>query len=183
MFELPRFTGTPKEGIVVQTARGESLANYISPPPPGNAGMLFAAMCKKHPGWEVRCGERGRYNCAGLVWANRRTCLTSPNDWQMILSDGKGDDYDYVGSRRDARIGDVVCYREKETKEILHVGRICKIESLLSGSGVPLTGSEPIIHVLSKLDNKLGEVVHRIDDIGELCGTAEYTAEIWTDRA
>ena len=119
--------------ITVQTRRGRTLENYIAPPTTSIHDKRFRLLLNEHPQWEVRKSCVGGYNCAGLVWASRRTCLTSPADWLAILSAPDGDGYREV-AEHEAVVGDVVCYIASNG-EIAHVARICRIDNLYSGSG------------------------------------------------
>ena len=167
-------TGTPRRSIAVQTTKGTNINNYVAP----DVGQLdinfyHGAILGKHPDWIHRKDATGTYNCAGMVWASRRTCLYRPEDWEIILHD---DGYRLVATTEDAHIGDVVVYRSTADREIIHVARVCGRERVaFRGSTIA------ILYALSKWDNKCGEDVHKVDDVNLSGGTA-YAIEIWTDR-
>jgi hypothetical protein len=131
-------------------------------------------MRRTHHRWIPRKGAVGVYNCAGMVWASRRTCLTEPNEWQTILNE---DGYRRLNSHTDAALGDVVVYRDR-SGEILHVAKVCNIERM-DARGEPF--GNPIVKALSKWDQRFGEDIHHLDDVN-LVGGTEHVIEIWTDR-
>lgn len=103
------------------------------------------------------------YNCLGMTFASRRTCI-EPDLTDMILAE---DGYTKLASSEKACVGDVVVY--KKDGEVTHVGLIIEIAK-------PLTDRN--IHVLSKW-GAFGEYTHRLDEVPVLFGRAE---EFWTDR-
>jgi hypothetical protein len=181
LFELARYTGQPPRSISVQTAMGTPLKNHISPEPSHGDCLAFEQLCKNNSGWIVRKKSTGRYNCAGLVWANRRTCLSEPNEWELILHSPNGDGYRRLRENEPPEIGDVACYRKNDkNQEILHVARVCSKERLFTPSGI---GGDVIVRALSKLDHRFGEVTHVVNHVGPLVGISDYRCEIWTDRS
>jgi len=117
----------------------------------------------------------GVYNCAGMVWASRRAALTEPHEWEIIL---KEDCYRRLADRSEAEIGDVVVYRSRANKEILHVAKVCKIDELVLGEGY---GTRRVPRALSKWDQRCGEDVHELEDVN-LSGNTPFAIEVWTDR-
>ena len=69
----------------------------------------------------------GGYNCAGLVWATRRSALPEPSDWEQALED---DGYRKIETSEHPKVGDIVVYRHEVTQEILHVARLCQMDHL-----------------------------------------------------
>jgi hypothetical protein len=163
MFEVARFTGTPRRKIVVQTHRGTELENYIAPPPSFQAANFYAAKRKQHPGWMQRKPATGTYNCAGMVWASRRTTLPEPSDWRKVLQD---DGYRKLQRWERACFGDVVVYSRKEYTEILHVALVFSITRINESD----PESSVVIRALSKWDNQSGEDIHALDDLGVRSG-------------
>lgn len=183
MFEIPRLSGTlERSAIVVETRTGYRLENFLVPEP-GIAGVnAFQAIVEKHgKQWHVRRHQGGGYNCAGLLWASRRAALPSPEDWKLILADSRGDGYRRLEDEESVEPGDIAVYLHATLGEILHVGRVCALEWMYSASGERI-GNRPRIRVLSKLDARLGEVIHTLADVCPLNGGEPFTVELWTER-
>ncbi len=174
MFEIVRFAGSQRRSIVFQTHTGTGLEIYISPEVTVQSANFYAAKRKGRQSWIQRKPATGVYNCAGMVWASRRTTLPDPSDWRKILQEDK---YRPVGGDELAHVGDIVVYIRKGHTEVLHVAivfRIDKLDERDPHSGV-------CIRALSKWDNQSGEDSHALDDV-VLNGGEEYVREIWTDR-
>jgi hypothetical protein len=164
--------GETRRTIVVQTNAGSPIRNYVAPlVSQQDINFYHGALIGSHPRWANRKGAVGTYNCAGMVWASRRTSLTHPEDWERVLHE---DGYRRLPTQSEAEIGDVVVYRSTEDQEILHVARVCQRDALA-------TGGTPIFRALSKWDQKSGEDIHSLDDV-HLNGGAPFAVEIWTDR-
>jgi hypothetical protein len=176
MFEDFRLLGTPENRIVVQTKLGNDLDAIIGPEPSQQCLNNFEVLRKRHGmHWiEIRKPPSGGYNCAGMVWAVRRAHLPQPSDWQLVLDD---DGYRRIG-QNEAKTGDIVVYVRNCDNEISHIGRICRMESLFSGSAE--IGS-PTPRVLSKWDVTSGECIHAIGDV-HLDGGETVTPIVYTDR-
>lgn len=109
------------------------------------------------------------YNCAGMVFASRRTCVKNMKDIDIILVD---DGYRRVNDERDVDIGDVVVYRN--TKLVpRHVGLVCEKTLILDLARPPFD-----IWVMSQWGDD-GEYRHRLKDVPELFGDQ---IEFWSDR-
>jgi|CZKU01.1.fsa_nt_gi hypothetical protein len=115
----------------------------------------FAGMVRTF-GWVVRRPPTGMYNCAGHVWASRRTGLYETSDYETILNE---DGYRTLRENELPRPGDLVLYRLEGTDEILHVGEIVEMCSLVPG------GAPSIPRVLSKVDATSGEVLHAVENV------------------
>jgi hypothetical protein len=176
MFELARFAGTSGRGIIVQTRKGHEgeLENYIAPEVTTQSANLYAAKRNRHPNWIQRKPATGVYNCAGMVWASRRTTLPNPSDWQKVLHE---DNYRPLQASEVPHVGDLVIYRRKNHAEILHVASVFSIHRLDDHD----PNSRVAIRALSKWDNQSGEDSHALDDL-VLNGGEEYVREFWTDR-
>lgn len=118
-----------------------------------------------HPTVRVR-SLTSVYNCMGMVFAARRTCIDT-DELQMIFDD---DEHHKLHSLNDVMDGDVVVYRD-DTGHVSHVGLV---------SDVRLDIREGTLHitVLSQWGRD-GEYFHRVDDVHPFLGTP---AEYWTDR-
>lgn len=163
----------------MQTRTGRSVANYIAPPSDFQATRFYELLRVTYgKNWLPRKAACGGYNCAGLVWASRRTALPDPADWARILLD---DGYRTLAHEEIPRIGDVALYVKPETREVIHVARVCGSKSLEDPGGRPLGGTRPIPWGLSKWDAKSGEDCHAVRDV-YLNGGEEFEVEYWTDR-
>lgn len=168
MFEHLRILESPERSIVVQTHVGRNIENVVAEPGGERALRKFEVL-KKRFGmfWEMRKDATGTYNCAGHVWASRRTAILNPEDWKTILKD---DGYRPVESDEFPATGDLVIYSD-ETGYV-HVGEV----HLRMG----LTHNSPAVPwVLSKLDSVLPEVLHHVEHPAI---EPPFTRQFWTDR-
>lgn len=179
MFEEQRQQGSGEEemAIAVTTRKGTPLPNYISPTPSFQQISFYSGLRAMHgQRWEERKPATGGYNCAGLVWASRRTCLYRPKDWRTVLVE---DEYRKT-EEPDVQVGDIAVYVRRsdlmtgQEPEILHVGRICFFRPHSVLSRTPW--------VISKWDPFYGEDIHEAYDCPQLCGGEPFTLEFWTDR-
>ena len=106
------------------------------------------------------------YNCMGMVFASRRTCIDT-EELGMILED---DGYRPVVSENDIMLGDIVVYRNMKG-DAVHVGMVAGIRTNL------VEGRQEIV-VMSQWGGD-GEYLHRADDVSPLLGVP---SEYWTDR-
>jgi hypothetical protein len=114
MFESAILLGNTQSSIVLQTRLGNPIENTIEAEPGEHGHRKFQRLIEKFGArWEVRCLARGRYNCAGLVFANRRTSIFDPQLYMKILND---DGYRRLASVGQASPGDVVTYVDNELK-------------------------------------------------------------------
>ncbi len=90
-----------------------------------------------------------------MVWANRRTALTEPEDWEKILNE---DEYRRLDRGETPLSGDVVIYRNVEQREITRVARIVTIECDKASEVMA-------IWALSKWSATYGEDFHRVQDV------------------
>lgn len=123
--------------------------------------------------WTKRKPATGIYNCAGHVWASRRTSILDPQDWQVILRD---DDYRLLNESEAPVPGDLVLYLDQANREALHVGRILGLSP-----GVA-SGAQEIPWVLSKWNSTSGEVMHSVHDVPYHSQGIPVAVEYWTDR-
>ncbi len=176
MFEEIAFLGTPRREITVETRKRSSLKNFVSPPPDYQGIRFFEQLRRIHgKNWEPRKPATGGYNCTGMVWASRRTCLFDPDDWRIALDD---DGYRRLHPGESPELDDLAVYVKQGDTEILHVGRICELRMWQLPGGA---NAAPIVWVLSKWDPTSGESRHHLQDVF-LNGGEMFDAQIWTDR-
>lgn len=106
------------------------------------------------------------YNCFGMVFASRRTCIEH-DQIEMILKD---DGYNRIRPV-DTKKGDIIIYRESPREKITHVGVVIDIKSKIKEADVELT-------ILSQWGLN-GEYFHRIEDVPPVYG---QHWEIHTER-
>lgn len=179
MFEIIRLSGTLRQDVPhpLYTRKNTLIEANSGSAPSAQCPQRFLAFQRKYPNAFVRKGVTGGYNCAGLVWASRRAVVPAPSDWERILSD---DGYVPIDDAK-AAIGDIVVYRDSEPpNEILHVGRVCRMDALLVTGESSIESKRGILMIVSKLDGTLGEVIHRKDEIG--FGNIRFTSQVFTDR-
>jgi hypothetical protein len=105
------------------------------------------------------------YNCVGLVFGARRTCI-DPDQIKMILED---DAYRKLSSDGEVKVGDIVIYIKDNEYE--HIGIVIEV--------IPdiLTATHKVT-VLSQWGQD-GEYIHSVEDVPEQFGR---TWEFWTER-
>ena len=109
---------------------------------------------------------RSTYNCMGMVFASRRTCVDIDHV-SVILSD---DGYRQIADSDELQPGDVVVYRD-DSGNLSHVGIVYHLS--------PYRPDETRdVFVMSQWGRD-GEYFHRIDDVSLHLGRP---AEYWTDR-
>ena len=175
MFEEIRLLGPTEKGIVVQTRKGTAIKNVLEPEPGFQQRRLYQRLLEKYgQRWQPRKPATGGYNCAGHVWASRRSGLFDPQDWRIILDD---DGYRRLPEHEDPFPGDLVLYVDSGNEEILHVGEIIEMRPGVTAQ------SRSIPWVLSKLDAKSGEVMHYVHDVPPWQSQGFlYRIEYWTER-
>jgi hypothetical protein len=174
LFDRARFIGTPSEGLALETRRRNRIGNAVGLEAVsyGQEKKFWAMVTALR--WIARRPPTGVYNCAGHVWAARRTGIFEPSAWEMILTD---DGYRALEEGDEAvRQGDLVLYRLVDTNEIFHVGEVIEIRRLegLGGKSVPW--------ILSKLDATSGEVLHAVEQVPYKEQGLPFRIEFWTDR-
>jgi hypothetical protein len=159
MFEVAAALGDTEREIPLATARGAKIDNLveIDPPPPHSVRAYEALVAACGKGWKERKPATGRYNCAGHVWASRRTTILDVKMYVLIIRD---DGYRRLGDAEQVFPGDIAVYADgEEGGEILHVGRVYR---LLPG----LTPESPLIpYVISKWNSTSGESLHAVFDV------------------
>ncbi len=151
MFEAAKSRGQPETSISLMTAKGREIDNIVEyDPPPPQSIVNDERLANRFRGrWTRRKPACGRYNCAGHVWASRRTSILDPALYNCFIAD---DGFRAVAIGEAPSPGDIVVYVDLDKdNEILHVGRIC---CLVQGQPV----------VLSKWNSTSGEFLHSIPD-------------------
>ena len=118
-----------------------------------------------HPSAQVR-SLSSVYNCMGMAFASRRTCV-EPDCLEMILAD---DNYKPVNDEKELWPGDLVIYRDEEGKPV-HVGVVNQVR-------LDLKNVTWEVFAISQWGAD-GEYLHRVDDVNPNLGTP---TEYWTDR-
>jgi len=132
--------------------------------------ILSAAVSSKkssHPAAVLR-SISGTYNCLGLTFASRRTCI-DPDQLDKILRE---DGYRGLGVVEAPCIGDIVVYKNN-LREPLHVAVIVSIKTNVDPNQPPYD-----IMVLSKWGFE-GEYIHSVGYVPDALGTPQ---EFWTER-
>jgi hypothetical protein len=175
MFEREHLLGSTGGSIVVQTRRGRDVKNLIELEPGERERRKYELLLGRHgQHWVRRKPVTGVYNCAGHVWASRRTAILEGAFWGMVLED---DGYRRLGTGEQPMPGDLVIYRDSDSKiGFLHVGMILTLEA-----GIAVE-SPRIPWVLSKWDSTSGEVMHRSFDVPFDRRVFSVVTEYWTDR-
>ncbi len=121
--------------------------------------------------WAERKPAAGVYNCAGHVWASRRTSILADNAWRTILDE---DGYRCLSDREEPMVGDLVLYADIDRRTYNHVGMILEM-----CAGVA-TDRPRIPRILSKWNSTSGEVIHFCHDVPY--DSQSTKIEYWTDR-
>ena len=132
--------------------------------PPASMQAAKDIVLNAHPSAHAR-SLSSLYNCVGMVFASRRTCV-EPEHLPMILAD---DEYQQV-NRRDLQPGDIVVYRD-DRDEISHVGIVADV------TPNPKDATWDVV-VLSQWGGD-GEYFHLDYDVNPRLGRP---TEYWTDR-
>ena len=146
-----------KKSIDLATSRGRRIRNWQRGEQAQDALRDAARFATEgHDGRTLR-SLTARYNCIGMAFANRRTCI-EPEEVPMILQD---DEYSEVARPADVMPGDLVIY-EKEAGEVSHVAVVVSNDPRLTDGG-------SVIRVLSQWGSD-GEYLHDYRDVPPLLG-------------
>lgn len=130
MFEELRLLGSTEKSIVVQTRKGTPIDNLVEIEPGEAEGRRYRLLLEKYGRhWEERKPATGVYNCAGHVWASRRTSILNEAAWDIILTE---DGYRRLRDVEAPTAGDLVLYANKGIAGYLHVGMILKVQEGVS---------------------------------------------------
>jgi hypothetical protein len=171
------FLGSGERSIIVQTRAGRNIDNVVEFEPDSRAHRRYRLVLDKYgSGWAKRKPATGVYNCAGHVWASRRTTLSRAAQWPLILQD---DGYRRLRSDEPPLAGDLALYVDDENNDIIHVGLILEMRQGFTAE------TARIPWVLSKLDSTFGEVMHFVYDVTKFYADLGFRirVEYWTDRA
>jgi hypothetical protein len=169
MFELQRLQGH-EEGIALQTRTGRDIRNSLGLQLTEQHIRRYDGLLSKYGrNWEQRRSPSGSYNCAGHVWASRRTCIYEESDWRMILLE------DGYRLTRNPVADDLVVYVERD-QGILHVARVLEVRTGLTDE------SPRIPWAVSKWSDVSGEACHSVYDHPYRDFGFFVTIEFWTDR-
>lgn len=155
-----------RASIPLATKRGTPIPNERRRERPPEA--LKAAMqiwTQKYPNIRLR-SLTAVYNCVGLPFASRRTCI-DPEHLKTILRE---DDYRRLSGEHEVEIGDLVLYRPNKD-EYSHIAVVVKKEPKVINASFEIT-------VVSQWGAD-GEYIHLIDEVPDSYGTIK---EFWTDR-
>lgn len=154
-----------RRSIALATRDGWRIPNELREPAPQRlARVRVEQHMKGHRSVRLR-SESTSYNCVGLVFANRRTCV----DPEFVLQILRRDGYRPIEIGR-ARRGDVVLYRAADG-DLRHVGILFEREA-------DFRTARWKIRVLSPW-GFAGEFFHDLGDVPPIFGEA---TEAWTDR-
>ena len=158
-----------RTSIKLVTRRGNWINNEQRdelPPSAIKAGLDLISTT--HPDAQFRSSPTNYYNCMGLPFASRRTCIDT-DQLALIFTD---DGYRQLASTETPQVGDIVVYKWN-SGSVGHIGVIVRIEIEVDPARLSRT-----IWVMSKWGYG-GEYIHRINDVPEVHGTP---TEFWTDR-
>lgn len=164
----------PGPQLALETRGRRQIPNVVAAPPGDRERRIYRKLLGDHPGWKERKPPAGGYNCAGMVWASRRTSVEASEGVQLIWED---DGLRTLRSRERLDVGDLACYhvaRGDRFRDFLHVGVV-----IVAGSEILQSDAEDPILVLSKFNSTFGEVVHPLHDV-----PFDFPHEVvfWTDR-
>lgn len=175
MLEFLRFGGSSERRIALQTRLASPIPNSQAPEPDSQSIAVFQRLLSKHPGWSLRKPPCGIYNCAGQVWASRRTAIYEQEWYERILQD---DGYRRLGVGEEPSHTDLAIYLMTDTGNILHVGIVTELRQLVQfGTS---RSSQEIPWILSKWNDASGEVLHHFNDVPYEKNVWEVC--FWTDR-
>ncbi len=152
MFELQRLQGGGEEGIALQTRKGQDISNSLGADLTEQHDRCYRAILDRHgQNWLLRRPPHGGYNCAGHVWASRRTCIYEEEAWRMILLDD--------GFREtDTPVPDDLAIYVDKVQGILHIARVVELREGVTPE------SRRIPWVVSKWGLAGGEACHSVYD-------------------
>ena len=151
--------------IKLATRRGTFISNERRRERPPEALRAAKEIWKeKYPNIQVR-SLTAIYNCVGLVFGSRRTCIDT-DQLELILRE---DDYRRLPGEHDVEIGDLVLYRIGNRYE--HIAVVVNKERDLINASFEIT-------VISQWGAD-GEYIHLIHDVPPALGIPQ---EFWTDR-
>jgi hypothetical protein len=173
MFERIRLLGLTEQSIIVQTRRGRNIRNVIELDPGEPERRKYDRLVQQYGRyWIKRKPACGAYNCAGHIWASRRTAILEDAEWLMILED---DGYRRLETLEPSASGDLMVYRDRQLG-FLHVGVVHELRQGVTED------SPRIPWMLSKWDSTSAEVLHHYQDVPFDKQGFALVIECWTDR-
>jgi hypothetical protein len=156
MFEGVALLGNTESSIALSTRKGAPIENLVELAPGEREIGIFRRYTEKHgANWEPRRAATGVYNCAGLVWASRRTSILDPGEWDKIISD---DGYKWLPEGQLPVAGDIAVYVDQDNDEIYHVARVAFLRP-------GIVGGKKIPWAISKWNSTSGESIHSVYDV------------------
>ena len=173
MFDQQKLIGQNRRMLRLDTRTGQPIENEVAAPPTQQSLAREQRLATKFgANWEKRIGPCGIYNCAGLVWASRRTAIYEDAEWDKIYQD---DDYRELKGSELPMPGDLAIYSQSDVG-YLHVGQVLSLEPVLLSAG----GLIP--KILSKWDDASGEYIHHPMDVHFRDRFTDFQLKYWTDR-
>jgi hypothetical protein len=155
---------TDRLSILLVTKAGNRIPNEQRRPfHPDQVAASLRLWATERPNAKLRSKGSAGYNCVGLVFASRRTCVDTESVEWILREDG----FRRLTGPEHIVVGDVVVYRRDG--QISHVGWISTVDM---GLGVRR------VTVQSKWGFE-AEYLHPLDHLPTAYGTP---AEYWTDR-
>lgn len=158
------------EELDLETRQRRDITNQIEPEPDDGTVAYWRRELEKRE-WTCRKPPCGVYNCAGHVWASRRTGIHEWQEVQKILDD---DGYSHI-QLSECKIGDLALYHRGGIRKWLHIAVIVDIREGVGDSVVPV--------FLSKWDSSSGEYFHQKAEVPfheEV--RQDYQVDYFTDR-
>jgi hypothetical protein len=173
MLEELKLLGPTERSIVVQTRKGTPVENLIELEPGEPECRRYRLLLQRFgQNWKERKPACGVYNCAGHVWASRRTSILADEAWRIILRE---DGYRLLLDTETPIPGDLALYAD-EPGELLHVGMILEVQKGFDDE------SPRMAWVLSKWNSTSGEVMHFAHDVPYGKQGIPFKIQYWTDR-
>lgn len=173
MFDQQKLIGQNRRMLRLDTRTGQPIENEVAVPPTKQSLVNERILATKFgANWEKRIGPCGIYNCAGLVWASRRTAIYEDAEWDKIYQD---DDYRELKGSELPMPGDLAIYLQSEVGYI-HVGQVLSLDPGFSPTGTPIP------KILSKWSDVSGEYLHYPRDVPFRDHFTDFQLKYWTDR-
>ena len=173
MFDQQKLIGQNRRRLRLDTRIGQPIENEVASSSTKQSLAREQILATKFgANWKKRIGPCGIYNCAGLVWASRRTAIYDIAEWDKIYQDDK---YRELNGSELPMPGDLAIYSQSEVGYI-HVGQVLFLEPGLLPTG------NPIPKILSKWDDVSGEYIHYPGDVPFQNQFTDFQLKYWTDR-
>ena len=171
------------KGLGLDTRAGRPILNEILPEPQESERRKLDLLHTLHGArWEARKPHTSGYNCAGHVWASRRTSILEESAIQLIFAD---DGYRTLRPGESVVQGDLVLYWNRTTggqESWMHVGVVSELRrEIVTDADMPVVQSGGRVPwILSKWSVFHGEWLHRYNDAPYKWDGVRI--EFWTDR-